>query len=254
MNKIREIIKAGSPTFGAFQSLPSALVSEALGMAGLDWTCVDLQHGGADWHSLLQVIYGAEAGGIAPLVRVPWCDPAQIMRALDLGAVGVIVPMVSTPQEAKIAADACRYAPAGMRSIGPTRAPITATYIPDADADVLCLPMIETAEGLANVEAIAATPGVDGLFLGPGDLALSLGLQLSMAPGPEILDAVDRVVAACRRHSLIPGTIGFDDATIELLLLRGMRLIGMANDKRYVLEGASRDAGRAKGWKEKFGG
>ncbi|WP_405182606.1 aldolase/citrate lyase family protein [Nocardia sp. NBC_01377] len=153
--------------------------------------------------NLLPVIQAVELGGGASLVRVAMNQPDLIMRALDVGAIGVVVPMVSTPAQARAAADATRYPPHGTRSFGPVRN----FYGVEAAAAVsTCLFMIETAEGLDNVDEIAATPAVDGLFVGPADLGLALGVGLGgMNPTNEtVLSAVATVVRAAEAHGNSP--------------------------------------------------
>ena len=255
INKIREILATGVPTIGLFQTQPSVIISEVLGHAGVDWVCIDLQHGAISWEVLLNIIHGLEIGGTSVLVRVPWNDPAQIMRALDLGASGIIVPMISTVNHARQAAEAMRYPPQGIRSFGPIRQ----LYLPpgrsftnsieDSNKDVLCLVMVETAEGLENLDAIAATPGVDGIFLGPADLSISQGVGFKAQTG----EAVDRIVAACEKHKIIAGMASTRGrADTEDMLKRGMRLVAIGGDLGYVIEGAKRDVGYAKDWKKEY--
>ncbi|MEA2312792.1 MAG: 4-hydroxy-2-oxoheptanedioate aldolase, partial [Solirubrobacteraceae bacterium] len=147
------------------------------------------------------------AGGSAPLVRVARNEPFAIGSALDLGAYGVIVPLVESAEEASRAVAACRYAPAGVRSYGPLRAARGATGAdPDVLGAALCLVMVETRTALEDVEAIAATPGLDGVYVGPSDLALSLGLKPTLRlEHPPVLEALDRVQAACRAAGILCG-------------------------------------------------
>src|SRR5579871_1937588 len=174
MNRIREALVDGRPSFGAWCCLEGSLAAEFMGGAGFDWVIVDAQHGAPAVAGLVPVLQALQIGGTPAVVRVPWTDPPTIMRVLDLGAAGVLVPMVNNPADAAAAAAAMRYPPDGIRSYGQTRPRYASTA--DANADVVLLVMIETVEALANVAAIAETPGVDGLFVGPVDLGLSLGL------------------------------------------------------------------------------
>ena len=234
MRPWREKLQRGEPLFGAFQSLPSPVAGEALGQAGADFVVADIQHGALDHSNLLSVIYGIEAGGAAPFVRTARCDPAEVMRALDLGASGVIVPMVSTPQDAAMIGGAMRYGPVGTRSIGPVRG----QYLDASAGDQpLCLAMIETVEGLDNINAIAATAGIDGLFLGPGDLSLSMGLGLSAEPHPAVTDALHRMVAACRTHGLIAGTVGLQPAAVGPLCAAGVTFLALGSDRHFIAQG-----------------
>lgn len=256
MNNIRNIIRAGSPTIGVFQVISSGLLSEGLAKTGFDWIVPDLQHGGITWDALAGILQGIELGGGQALVRVGWNDPMQIMRALDLGAAGVIVPMISTAADAKAAADAARYPPLGNRSLGPTRGMYDPAGLPrwieDSNHDVLCFVMIETAAAMDNLDSIAAAPGVDGLFVGLADLTLSLKLPISDVGRPEVQGAVDRVVAACERNRIIPGTVAFSEGQAEDLMTRGMRLIAFGSDMGLLAAGAAQRVELAGRWKKRF--
>ena len=244
MDKVREAVAAGRPTFGSWVTLADPVAAELMGKAGYDWVILDTQHGGIGWDRLLPVLQALDLGGTRALVRVGWTDPMQIMRALDLGALGVIVPMVSTPEQARIAAQASRYPPHGIRSFGPVRNYYASPGGPPQDP--LCFVMIETAEAMDNLDAIAATPGVDGLFVGPVDLALSLGLGPALVMPERVFEAIDRVVEACRRHGVIPGcaTLGLPNA--EALMRRGVRFLTLGNDAGLIRRGAAADIAQVK--------
>jgi 4-hydroxy-2-oxoheptanedioate aldolase len=180
------------------------------------------------------------------VVRVPWNDQPSIMRALDFGAAGVIVPMISTPQEARFAADAVRYPPHGVRSFGPTRG----YYADDPNRiEPACLVMIETKAGLENIAAIAATPGVDGLFVGAADLGLDLGLSLSLKPTPPILAAIDRMIAVCNERGITPGAAGMDTKSSEDFLKRGVRFLTLSSDIGYMRRAMQEDVDTFKSWR-----
>jgi 4-hydroxy-2-oxoheptanedioate aldolase len=168
-------------------------------------------------------------------VRVPWRDAARIMRMADLGAAGVVVPLVNTAAEAEQAVAAIRYPPRGFRSFGPVRR----WYSPDGTApDALCLVMIETGEALAHVEAIAATPGLDGLLVGPVDLALSLGHPLAREMPPAVLDAVATVAQACAKHGLICASVSFDPDNAAQQLERGVTFLASGSDSLFMRRAA----------------
>lgn len=243
MTKIEKIFAQGGTSIGSWITVGNGVTAELMGRAGLDFCALDAQHGGVDWHTMTDTLRAVELGGTQTLVRVPWCTPDLIMRALDLGAGGVIVPMVSTAEDAALAAQACRYPPHGNRSFGKVRSYYTAEG--DA-AEPLCFVMIETAKGLENIDKIASTPGVDGLFLGPVDLALSLGLGQAFKMPAEVFNAVDQVVEAAKRHGKIPGgaALGADNAREQVA--RGMRLIATGADSIFVRTGAASIAALAK--------
>ena len=198
---VRAAWAAGRAARNAWLTIPDTHLAEMVAACGVaEAVTLDLQHGLFDRDSAVQALRAVAHHGATPLVRLPAVDAAIAGYVLDAGAGGVIAPMVETVAEAELLAAACRYPPAGKRSHGPIRT----TLRPGDDAfaaagDAVVLAMIETRAGLERCEALAAVPGLDGLFVGPGDLGLSLGL----GPGqdrsePELVAAFARVLAACR--------------------------------------------------------
>ena len=198
---LRERLEAGGPAIGLWAAIPSALTAEAAALAGPDYVVADQQHGALDPTTLMAMLQAIAAAGSAPLVRVARNEPFAIGQALDLGAHGVIVPMVERGEEAARAVAACRYAPEGIRSFGALRP----NGLPPTQRP-LCLVMIETRAGLERAAEIAATPGLDGVYVGPSDLALSLGLQPTLRlEHPPVLEALAVVHAACADAGVIAG-------------------------------------------------
>jgi 4-hydroxy-2-oxoheptanedioate aldolase len=195
---LRERLEAGGPAIGLWAVIPSPLTAEAVALAGPDYVVADQQHGALEPTTLMAMLQAIACGDCAPLVRVAGNDPFAIGQALDLGAQGVIVPMVESGEQAARAVAACRYAPDGIRSFGALRA--------GAGERPLCLVMIETRAGLENAAEIAATPGLDGIYIGPSDLALSLGLQPTLRlEHPPVLEALALVHAACADAGIVAG-------------------------------------------------
>jgi 4-hydroxy-2-oxoheptanedioate aldolase len=188
--------------------MPGSFGAELLAGAGVDYVCVDQQHGIIDYDSMVPMLQAIRAAGAAPITRVLSNDPFLIMKALDAGAWGVIVPMIDDAEAAARAVAACRYPPRGIRSWGPTRASVALdSSDPEVlGGEVLCLVMIETRKGLENVEEISATPGLDGIYIGPSDLAISLELSPTLDVTEEAhVEAVNRIREACRRNGLAAG-------------------------------------------------
>ena len=206
---------------------------------------------------------------MTPLVRVPWLDPADIMKALDAGAFGVICPMVNTAEEAARLVSYVRYPPHGVRSFGPTRALFAAgaDYGQHADAEILCFAMIETAEAYANLDEIVRTPGLDGVYVGPADL--TLGLHGRKYPTgfdreePEMIEAIKTVLAKAHaagiRACLHNGTPdyaakavgwGFDLVTVsnDVRLLAGAAQASVARARSLIGEQAASSPGDSKGY------
>ena len=202
---LRAMLEAGRATTGGWCAIPDALAAEVMAGAGFDWVCLDTQHGLIDRAAMVAMLNALDAHGVPSLVRVPANDGAAIMAALDAGADGIIVPLVNSAAEAAAAADACRYPPLGHRSWGPVRASLRQPgYAPDtANADVLCIPMIETVDAVEVVEEISAVPGVDALFVGPWDLSLSATNTIE-TPGRKAVDQelIARVAAAARARGV----------------------------------------------------
>ena len=228
---------------GYWVVLDSPTSTERLARLGYDYVCLDAQHGLFGYSGMLAGLTAVDAGGEAVgIVRVGANDAAPIGRALDAGAAGVIVPLVNTAEEAARAVAASRYPPAGIRSYGPGRSlagvgPLAAE-INDA---VTVLAMIETAEGLANVEAIAATPGLDGLYIGPSDLTIGLG---GAALGdPSVADAFEsalaRVRRACEDNGIAAGLHTPSGEVAARRLAEGFTCVSVAGDLSH-LEAAAR--------------
>ena len=152
INRVKKLWREGKTAVGGFLSIPHVLSAETMAHTGLDWLCIDMQHGCIDYSDAVPMLAAISTTAVTPFVRVPWNEPSVIMKVLDAGAYGVIVPMVSNRAEAERAVAACRYPPKGIRSNGPNRAALYggADYQKHADNEMLCIVMIETAEGIEN--------------------------------------------------------------------------------------------------------
>jgi 4-hydroxy-2-oxoheptanedioate aldolase len=238
MVPLRPRLEVGAPLFGTWIASADPLTAENMGRVGFDFVALDTQHGGISEAQLLPLLQALDGTGTPALVRVNWLDPALIMRAADLGAAGVVVPMVSTADDARGAVAAIRYPPRGMRSFGPVRS----YYSPDGTSEEpLCLVMVETAEAMANLDAIAGTPGLDGILVGPVDLALSMGLGLSLEMPGEVLGAIEQVVAACRRHGIVSASVALGPANAKAQLERGVRLLTSGADTLFMRRAAGQE-------------
>ncbi|MGI8554019.1 MAG: HpcH/HpaI aldolase family protein [Dehalococcoidia bacterium] len=177
-NRIRQLWQEGKPAIGGWCGIPSSFATEIMAHQGFDWLCVDLQHGIVDYQVAVTMLQAISTTETMPIVRVPWNDPAWIMKVLDAGAYGVIIPLVNTKAEAEAAVAACRYPPVGIRSSGPARAIYYGgrDYQEHANEEILCICMIETKQGIANLDEICSVPGLDAVYIGPADLSLALGL------------------------------------------------------------------------------
>lgn len=193
---------------GAWLFLREPMAAEVASKQGYDYVCIDMQHGLMDLDMAMTMLAHIDTGDAFPIARVTILDNGEIGRLIDAGALGVIVPMVNTVEQAVASVRACRYAPEGDRSVGPIGAGMRfgGSYFGAVPTAVTVMPMIETVEALGNVEAIAAVEGVGALYVGPADLSLSMGYEVGMdQPEPEFDSALRRIVAACEANGVIPG-------------------------------------------------
>ena len=241
--------RAGEQTIGAWLSLANTHSAEMLAHAGFDWLCIDMQHGLLDYGDLRNMLPAISTGETTPFVRVSGNTPAEIMKALDAGAMGVIVPLVSDGAEAAAAVSACRYPPDGGRSFGPIRAALYAgrDYAKQANDEIVCIVMIETREGLANLEAIVATPGLGGVYVGPSDLAYALGLPpRGDTDDPLHLAAVEQILTACKAHRVPVGIHTGGLAYTRRRLAAGFDFVTLGSDAGFMMQMATAELAAAR--------
>jgi 4-hydroxy-2-oxoheptanedioate aldolase len=231
MINLRAAWNEGVSTYGAWLSIASPVVAETIAGVGFDYVCIDAQHGALDMADTISMVQSVVLGDAVPIVRVPWNEPSVIGRALDAGAHGVIVPMVNTAVEAEAMVQACRYAPRGSRSYGPTAVGTRhGDYVAWADANVAVIPMIETVEALRNLDEILAVPGIDAVYVGPADLSLTVGLPPRNNDGePAFDDALARIVSACRNAGVVPGAHAVADVA-QRRAEQGFRFLTISSD------------------------
>ncbi len=247
--RLREIWASDGTVVNAWCSLDGLAPAALIARAGFDTVTVDLQHGAATIDGLPSIAAAIEASGSVPFVRLSWNDPAATMRALDLGARGTICPMVSTAEEAAAFVRACRYPPNGDRSYGPIRAAFGAgpDQVAAASEGTFVFAMIETAEGLRQVEDIAATRGLDGLYVGPADLSLALGLStFADETDPEMLGALDAVLASARRHGIVAGVHTPSPERSITMVERGFRFVTPFADDAALTAGSAEALARTR--------
>jgi 4-hydroxy-2-oxoheptanedioate aldolase len=227
-DRLRDRWSRDEPAVNAWVMGSDAATPASLAAAGFDGVTADLQHGRHAEASLDIFATRVESAGAVPMARLRSNDPAEIMRLLDLGIRAVIAPMIGSAAGAARLVAAARYPPDGIRSYGPIAGAFGhgLEHTTSANERVLVFAMIETADGLTDVDAIAATPGLDGLYVGPADLGLSLGLaSFADLRDERLVDALDRVVATSRRHGIVPGVHApTPDKSIEMVE-RGFRLV-----------------------------
>ena len=206
-NSVKARWRAGEVAYGGWLSIPSSLSAELMANEDFDYVCIDMQHGAIDYQLALTMLQAISTTPTMPFVRVPWNDPGIIMKMLDAGAMGVIIPMVNSVEEAQTAVGACRYHPAGNRSFGPLRATMYAgaDYFAHANDEVACIPMIETEQAVESLDDILAVDGIDAVYVGPADLSITLGQPPAMANDGRFEEARLRIAEACKQHGVVAG-------------------------------------------------
>ena len=236
-NKLKSIWARGEAVVNGWLSIPSAFSAEVMANQGFDSLTVDMQHGVIDYQVAVTMLQGISTTGAMPMARVPWNDPARLMKILDAGAYGVICPMVNTRAEAEALVRACKYPPRGYRSWGPVRASIYAgaDYGDHANDDIVVMPMIETAEAMKNLDDILSVPGVDGVYVGPSDLSLALGLKprLDQTDAP-VVEAQQKIAEACKRHGVVAGIHNSTAAYALKMIAQGYQFVTLASDSRHM--------------------
>lgn len=232
-NTVKSLKSAGTPIVNAWLSIGSSYSAEMVAAQGFDAVTVDCQHGMIGFETALTMLQAISTTSAIPFVRPSRNDPAEIMRFLDAGAYGIICPMISSAAEAAALVSACRYPPLGTRSYGPARGLLYggSDYVAHANDEIVVLAMIETAAGLDALDAIVATPGLDGLYIGPNDLALALGhAAVPESDAPEMMAAIARVVSATRAHGKLSGIFCSGAAGAARRIGEGFDLVTPGND------------------------
>jgi 4-hydroxy-2-oxoheptanedioate aldolase len=243
-NPLKDRLAARQPVFGGWCSAGSPFVSEVIGLQGFDWVGLDGQHGLWSYDSLLMSMMALSRTGTGIIVRLPSRDAADAGRVLDAGAHGVIFPLTETADDAREAVEACRIFPKGRRSFGPVRASQTFGRDPAVVSEsVSCIVMIESAAGVENAEAIAAVPGVDCIYIGPGDLAITMGLPPGNdpVPGPHA-DGIEHVLKAATGRGVAVGMPSTTAAGALALAERGFSLLAVGADTWWITNAAKSEA------------
>jgi 4-hydroxy-2-oxoheptanedioate aldolase len=236
-NTLKTIWARGEAVVNGWLSIPSSFSAEVMAHQGFDSLTVDMQHGVIDYQTAVTMLQSISTTPTIPLARVPWNDPAHLMKILDAGVYGVICPMISTREQAEALVQACKYPPRGFRSWGPVRASIYAgsDYGDHANAEVVVMPMIETAEALKNLDDILSVPGVDAIYVGPSDLSLALGYKPRLdQTDVAVVEAQKKIVAACKKHGVAAGIHNNTAAYALQMIEQGYQFVTLASDSRFL--------------------
>lgn len=249
VNHFKRAILAGRPQIGLWSHLCSAISTEILAGAGFDWLLLDMEHSPNELPELLAQLHAMQVGTASAIVRPPWNDMVTFKRLLDIGVQTLLVPYVQTEQEARNAVAYTRYPPHGVR--GYAGAPRASGYGRVKDyahrcADELCvLVQVETVQGLQNLEAIARVDGVDGVFIGPGDLSAALG-HLGNPKHPEVLATIDDAIARIRACGKAPGILTGDETLARHYAAQGCLFVAVGADQNLLRDSAQALAQRFK--------
>ena len=240
-NRLREIWAGGKQATNIWLGLPSMLAAESISHQGWDSVTVDMQHGHIDFASMVAMLTAISTTTAVPLVRVPWNEPGDVMRALDAGAYGVICPNIDTREQCERFVAACRYAPQGYRSVGPRRAVLYggADYIAKANETVLAVVQVESTLGLKNVAEIGGVKSLDMIYVGPTDLALSLGRDIRAGLADTVLlQAIDQILVAAKAAGVRTGIYCRNAEDAKAMFAKGFDLVTVTSDDALLSAGA----------------
>ena len=248
-NPFKRALRAGKAQIGLWSSLSSNYTVEVIAGAGFDWILLDSEHSPADIENLLTQLQAAAPYATHPVVRVPWNDMVTMKRVLDIGAQSLLVPYVSTAEEAKAAVAHTRYPPAGVRGVaGTTRATRfgrVAEYAKRAHEEICVLVQVETQRALDNIDAICGIDGVDGVFIGPADLHTSLGYPGEIA-NQKVKPLIDDAIRRIRRAGKAPGILTPSEADARHWLECGGLFVAVGSDVGILARGAEALAAKFK--------
>ncbi len=254
-NKLKEIIKNGKAVINGWLQIPNSFSAEVMAKQGWDSLTIDMQHGVVDYPNALQMLQAISTTNVTPMARVNWNEPGQIMKILDAGCYGVICPMVSNKNEAERFVQACMYPPRGYRSFGPIRGLIYggADYGDKANEEILKFAMIETKEALNNLDQIMSTDGLDGIYIGPADLALAIG-QKPQFDHPEDSDTYKEIINIlnhAKKNKIFAGIHNGSVSYAKKMISKGFNLVTVGSDQRSISSGAKEIVSEFKSEKSK---
>src|SRR5436190_11494827 len=232
-NPFKQAVRAGRPQIGLWASLCSNIATEVVAGAGFDWILVDTEHAPNELPMVVSQLQGMVGGTAAPIVRPAWNDTVLMKRLLDVGVQNFLIPYVQTPEEARAAVAATRYPPHGVRGVAVTHRANQYGRVKDyyerAQEEICLLLQIETEPALKNLDAIAAVDGVDGLFIGPSDLAAALG-HLGNPGHPAVRAAIEQAFQGIRQAGKAPGILAPIEAEARHWLSLGCVVLGVGSD------------------------
>ena len=255
-NDLKKRLAAGVKALNGWIAVPNSFQAEVYASAGWDSVTIDMQHGASDINDLIPLLQAIQLNNVTSMVRVPWNEPSHIMRVLDAGAYGIICPMISTKAEAEALVSAGRYPPMGARSNGPFRASQVAgaDYQQHANDEILLFAMIETREGMKNLDAILSVKGLDGVYVGPTDLALSYGKPATLDPtDASVLELMQTIATKTKSAGKIAGVHTDSAKTAHKRFAEGYQYCTLINDVRLLAVAAQNIVREARGQEKAAG-
>jgi 4-hydroxy-2-oxoheptanedioate aldolase len=255
-NTLKEIWARGEAVINGWCSIPSSFSAEIMAHQGFDSITIDMQHGLVDYTDAVTMLQAISTTDVIPLTRVPWSDPARLMKILDAGSYGVICPMINTPEDADALVRACKYPPWGFRSFGPIRAKYYGggathgggDYHDFADEETLVIPQIETRQAISNLDRILDVRGIAAIYIGPSDLSMALGLEPRKGQTePEFIEVVETILAAAKRHGIPAGIHTNSVEAAVQMIKRGFQLTSLQSDDRFLMQRAKQEVDAVRG-------
>jgi 4-hydroxy-2-oxoheptanedioate aldolase len=249
-NTLKEIWARGEAVINGWCSIPSSFSAEIMAHQGFDSITIDMQHGLVDYQVAVTMLQAISTTSVIPLTRVPWNDPAILMKSLDAGSYGVICPMINTPEEAEKLVAACKYRPRGFRSFGPIRAKYYGgggthgggDYHEFADEETLVIPQIETREAIENLDDILQVPGISAIYIGPSDLSMALGKDPRKGQSdPEVVEARQLILETAKRYGIPAGIHTNSTQVATDMIKQGFQLTSLQSDDRFLMSKAKEE-------------
>jgi 4-hydroxy-2-oxoheptanedioate aldolase len=245
VNHVKRRLTAGEPSIGTWLALPSPEAAEYVSALGFDWLVADTEHNPIDIRTVAQMFGAIAANGIAPMVRIPWNTPENFKRVLDAGAWGVVVPMVNSKEEAEQAVEATRFPPDGARSVGGGLSAMRfggsgGDYYRHANDEILLVVQIEHVQAVERCDEILSVPGVDACFIGPNDMAASMGIGIGVpleSDHPRLVEAIAHVEKTAKACGVAPGIHCSDASAVNQRMSEGFQFCAMASELRFMVAG-----------------
>lgn len=244
---LKNRLETGQSVIGAFVNLRSPDAAELMSQSGFDFLLVDAEHSSIGPEGILEMFRAIERGRAIPLLRVPETSAAGVQWALDAGARGILFPRIRSVDDVQQAVSLCRYPPEGNRGLGPGRASGYGAnlldYATTANSEIMVMIQVETMEAVEQIDEIAAVPGVDLIFIGPGDLSQLLGVTGELHH-PRIQEIGKRVVTVCRENSIPVGILALEEETLTYWKAQGVQLFAVGSDAAFLAKSCRELVGR----------